>query len=199
MKKNFLLLILPAILFISCKPKPVEREVVVIETSLGNITIDLFENIAPKHVENFKRLITEKFFDSLYFHRVIPGFMIQGGEPNTRDNDRSNDGQGQPNQPTVKAEFSKLKHKRGILSMARKGHDINSGTSQFFIMVADYPPLDGQYSIFGKVIEGMDIADKIVSVPRDRNDNPEEHVYMKKVYLTKKSIIPSPENSKDNL
>jgi cyclophilin family peptidyl-prolyl cis-trans isomerase len=199
MKKTFLLLIIPAIFFISCKPKPVERELVVIETSFGEITIDLFENVAPKHVENFKRLISEKFFDSLYFHRVIPGFMIQGGEPNTRDEDRSNDGVGQLNQPTVKAEFSKLKHKRGILSMARKGNDVNSGTSQFFIMVADYPSLDGQYSIFGKVVEGMDIADKIVSVPKDRNDNPIEHVYLKRVYLTKKEILPSPENTKDNL
>jgi cyclophilin family peptidyl-prolyl cis-trans isomerase len=199
MKKIFLLLIVPAFFLISCKPSLVEREVVVIETSMGNITIDLFENIAPKHVENFKKLISQKFYDSLYFHRVIPGFMIQGGDPNSRDNDRANDGMGQPNQPVVQAEFSKISHKRGIISMARKLDDINSGSSQFFIMAANNPYLDGQYSIFGKVIEGIDVVDKIVNVPRDKRDNPIEHIYMKKVYLTKKAIIPSPENTKDDL
>jgi cyclophilin family peptidyl-prolyl cis-trans isomerase len=199
MKKVFFIILLLALFLISCKQKPIERELAVIETSFGNITIDLFENLAPKHVENFKKLVSERFFDSLYFHRVIPGFMIQGGDPNTRDDDRSNDGLGQPNQPTVQAEFSKVQHKRGIVSMARKGNSINSATSQFFILVADYPSLNGQYSIFGKVIEGMDIVDKIVTVPTDQNDNPKEHVYIKKITFVKKEIVPSPENSKDNL
>jgi cyclophilin family peptidyl-prolyl cis-trans isomerase len=201
MKKILFILIIPVLLLISCKskPVPVEREVVVIETAFGNITIETFENIAPKHVENFKKLISEKFYDSLYFHRIIPGFMIQGGDPNCRDNDRSNDGQGLPNQPTVNAEISKLTHRRGIVSMARRGDNINSGSSQFFIMVVDYPQLDGQYTIFGKVIEGMDVADKIVSAPRDARDNPVEHIYLKKVYLKKQQILPSRENSKDNL
>jgi cyclophilin family peptidyl-prolyl cis-trans isomerase len=174
--------------------KLVEREVAVFETTYGNIIVDLFENIAPKHVEQIKKLINEKFYDSLYFHRVIPGFVVQGGCPNTRDDDRSNDGFGAPGQQTIPAEFSHLSHKRGIMSMARKGNDENSATSQFFICVADVKQLDYQYTIWGKVIEGMEIADKIVSAPRDAKDNPNEHIYMNKVYLKKMMIEPSPEN-----
>jgi len=172
------------------------REVVVLETSYGNIVIDLFEKIAPKHVENFKNLVKAKFYDSIYFHRVIPGFVIQGGDPNTRDEDRENDGFGKPDQPTVPAEFSHLSHKRGIVSMARKGNDINSATSQFFICVADVPQLDGEYSIFGKVLEGMDVVDKIVSAPRDGRDNPKEHIYILKAYIKEMDIPNPPENVK---
>ncbi len=172
-------------------PKKNFREVVVFETSYGNITIDLFEKIAPKHVENFKNLTKTKSYDSTYFHRVIPGFVVQGGDPNTKDGNRENDGMGKPDQPTVPAEFSHLAHKRGILSMARKGDDVNSATSQFFICVADVPQLDGQYSIFGKVIEGMDVVDKIVAAPRDGKDNPNEHIYILKAY-TKEMDIPEP-------
>ena len=196
MKK--LLMIVPFVLlfiFFSCKKDltPTEREIAVIETEYGNIVVDFFENVAPNHVAAIKTLISEKFYDSLYFHRIVPGFVIQAGDPNTRDNDRTNDGMGQPWQPTIDAEFSKIPHKRGILSMARKGHDINSGTSQFFICVANAPSLDNQYTIFGKVIEGMDVVDKIVSVERDNKDNPIEHIYMK-IYLEKKIIVPSEEN-----
>lgn len=172
------------------------REVIVLETSLGNITIDLFEKIAPKHVNNFKNLVKSNFYDSTYFHRVIPGFVIQGGDPNTKDDNLENDGFGKPDQQTVEAELSHLSHKRGILSMARKGNDINSATSQFFICVADVPQLDGQYSIFGKVIEGMDVVDKIVSVPRDGRDNPKEHVYILKAYIKELEIPEPPENIK---
>ena len=111
--------------------------------------------------------------------------MIQGGDPNSKDEDRSNDGMGQAGQPTVPAEFSKTSHKRGIVSAARRGDDINSATSQFFICVADVPHLDGQYSVFGRVIEGMDVVDKIVNVPRDQRDNPLKKVVMKKVYNKK--------------
>lgn len=167
------------------------REVVVLETSYGNIVIDLFEKIAPLHVENFKNLVKTGFYDSIYFHRVIPGFVIQGGDPNTKDGDRENDGMGKPGQPTVPAEFSYLNHKRGILSMARRGDDVNSATSQFFICVADVPQLDGQYSVFGKVHEGMDVVDKIVAAPRDGRDNPNEHIYILKAY-TKELDIPEP-------
>jgi cyclophilin family peptidyl-prolyl cis-trans isomerase len=175
-------------------PKQNLREVVVLETSYGKIVIDLFEKIAPKHVENFKKLTKTKFYDSTYFHRVIPGFVIQGGDPNTKDGKRENDGMGKPGQPTVPAEFSSLNHKRGILSMARKGDDVNSATSQFFICVADVPQLDGQYSIFGKVIEGMDIVDKIVAAPRDSKDNPNEPIYILKAY-TKELDIPEPQEN----
>jgi len=199
MKK--LLIILPFIVlfvFNSCKKEltPVEREIAIIETDHGNITIDFFENIAPANVAVIKTLISEKFYDGLYFHRVVPGFVIQGGDPNTRDDDKSNDGMGQAWQPTIKAEFSNIPHKRGILSMARKGNDINSATSQFFICVADVPFLDNQYTVFGKVIDGMDVVDTIVGLERDNNDNPIQSPYMKRVYLEKKTIIPSEENIK---
>jgi len=197
MNKNFLLLFAFFIFAaFSCNKevKPVERETAVIETDFGNITIDFFENVAPNHVTTLKKMIAEKFYDGLYFHRVVPYFVIQGGDPNSKDNDKSNDGMGSDEQPVINAEFSKIPHKRGILSMARKGNDINSATSQFFICVADAPSLDNQYTVFGKVIEGMDVVDKIVNVDRDNRDNPVKPVYMKRVYMTKKLVLPSVEN-----
>jgi cyclophilin family peptidyl-prolyl cis-trans isomerase len=200
MKKALIYIIICAsFIAFSCSKdtKPVEREVAIIETDFGNITIDFFENVAPNHVSALKKMISEKFYDGLYFHRVVPHFVIQGGDPNTRDDDRTNDGIGQENQPVIKAEFSKISHKRGILSMARKGNDINSATSQFFICVANAPSLDNQYTIFGKVVDGMDVVDKIVNVDRDKYDNPLKPVYMKKVYLKKQVILPSPENDKE--
>ena len=199
MKHLLLFSILVMFFSFSCKkePQPIEREIMVIETDYGNINIDLFENVAPNHVKVIKELVNNKFYDGLYFHRVIPDFVVQGGDPNSRNNDKSNDGMGQDSQPTINAEFSKISHKRSIVSMARKGNDINSATSQFFICVADIPSLDNQYSVFGKVIEGMDVVDKIVNVERDRNDNPIKPVYMKKVYLKKMMIVPSIENEKE--
>ena len=161
------------------------KEVAVIETDFGKIVFEFLPDVAPKHVANFKKLASSGFYDSTTFHRVIPGFMIQGGDPNSKDNDRSNDGMGKPGQPTVPAEFSKISHKRGIVSAARRGDDINSATSQFFICVADVSHLDGQYSVFGRVIEGMDAVDKIAKVPRDQRDNPLKKVVMKKVYIKK--------------
>jgi peptidyl-prolyl cis-trans isomerase B (cyclophilin B) len=161
------------------------KEVAVIETDFGKIVFELLPDVAPKHVANFKKLASSGFYNGTAFHRVIPGFMIQGGDPNSKGNDRSTWGMGQPGQATVPAEFSKLSHKRGIVSAARRGDDINSATSQFFICVADAPHLDGQYSIFGRVIQGMDVVDKIVNVPRDERDNPLNTVVMKKVYIKK--------------
>jgi len=161
------------------------KEVAVIETDLGKIVFEFLPDVAPKHVANFKKLANLGFYNGTAFHRVIPGFMIQGGDPNSKGNDRSTYGVGQPGQPTVPAEFSKISHKRGIVSAARRGGDINSATSQFFICVADVPHLDGQYSVFGRVIEGMDVVDKIVSVPRDQRDNPLKKVVMRKVYIKK--------------
>lgn len=157
--------------------------IAVIETTYGTIEIKLFPDVAPGHVDNFIRLANEGYYDGTTFHRVIPGFMIQGGDPNSKDDDRSNDGQGghSANGPntSVNAEFSQdLTHKRGILSMAR-AQDPNSAGSQFFIVVADSNFLDKQYSIFGEVIKGMDVADKIVNVKRDSNDNPLDKVTMK--------------------
>jgi cyclophilin family peptidyl-prolyl cis-trans isomerase len=161
------------------------KEVAVIETDFGKIVFEFFPDVAPKHVANFITLADSGFYNGTAFHRVIPGFMIQGGDPNSKGDDRSTYGMGQPGQPTVQAEFSKISHKRGIVSAARRGGDINSATSQFFICVADAPFLDGQYSIFGKVIEGMDVVDKIVNVPRDQRDNPLKKVVMRKVYIKK--------------
>jgi len=163
----------------SASPDPIA----VIETTYGTIVIQLFPDVAPGHVDNFVRLANEGYYDGTTFHRVIPGFMIQGGDPNSKDDDRSNDGQGghSANGPNtfVNAEFSQdLTHKRGILSMAR-AQDPNSAGSQFFIVVADSNFLDRQYSIFGEVIEGMDVADKIVNVKKDSNDNPLDKVTMK--------------------
>lgn len=154
------------------------QEVAVIETRHGKIALKFFPDKAPKHVESFKKLARSGFYDGTTFHRVIPGFMIQGGDPNSRDaKARHTHGTGGPGY-NLKAEFSMISHKRGILSMAR-AQDPDSAGSQFFICVADADFLDGQYTVFGEVIEGMDVADKIVNEKRDGNDNPLERVEMK--------------------
>jgi len=153
------------------------KEIAVIETSLGKIEVEFFEDKAPGHVKNFKDLAKKGFYDGVTFHRVIPGFMIQGGDPNTKNNDRSNHGMGGPGY-SIKAEFNDTLHKRGVLSMARS-QDPNSGGSQFFIVVEDSNFLDGKYTAFGKVLSGMSVADTIVNVPRDPKDNPNKRVEMK--------------------
>lgn len=146
---------------------------------MGKIEIEIFADVAPKHAANFEKLVTESSYNGSAFHRVIPGFMIQGGDPNSINGDRDTWGFGNPKQTKVPAEFSKtLKHNRGIISAARS-QDPNSASSQFFICVADSFFLDGQYSIFGKVINGMEVADAIVNSPRDRSDNPNEKIEMK--------------------
>jgi peptidyl-prolyl cis-trans isomerase B (cyclophilin B) len=157
------------------------KEVAVIETTHGTIKLEFFEDKAPGHVKNFKDLANKKFYDGTTFHRVIPGFMIQGGDPNSKSDNRSSHGTGGPGH-TIDAEFNDVKHERGVLSMARS-QDPNSAGSQFFICVKDAFFLDGQYTAFGKVIEGMDVADKIVNEPRDSNDNPEEKMEMKSVSI----------------
>jgi peptidyl-prolyl cis-trans isomerase B (cyclophilin B) len=148
----------------------------VIETKFGDIEIRFFPGDAPKHVENFLTLAKSGFYDGTIFHRVIPGFMIQGGDPNTKGTDKSLYGTGGPDH-RVPAEFNKRPHKRGILSMARS-QDPDSAGSQFFIVVQDSNFLDGQYTVFGEVVKGMDIADKIVSQKRDGRDNPLERIQM---------------------
>lgn len=149
----------------------------VIETKYGNIELKFFPDVAPGHVNNFIELAKKGFYDGTTFHRVIPGFMIQGGDPNSKDPDRSRHGMGSPGY-TIKAEFNDKPHKRGILSMARSSNPDSAG-SQFFICVADSSFLDGKYTVFGEVVSGMDVADKIVSQPRDRRDNPDERIEMK--------------------
>lgn len=149
---------------------------VMIETNLGNIELKMFPDVAPKHVENFITLAESGFYDGTIFHRVIPGFMIQGGDPNTKGTDKSKYGQGGPDH-SVKAEFNDRPHKRGILSMARSQHPDSAG-SQFFIVVKDSNFLDGQYTVFGEVVSGIEVADKIVSQKRDARDNPLERIEM---------------------
>ena len=149
----------------------------VVETSFGAITLKFYPDVAPGHVKNFIDLAKKGFYDGTTFHRVIPGFMIQGGDPNSKNPDKSRHGMGGPGY-TIKAEFNDRPHKRGVLSMARSGHPDSAG-SQFFICVADAPFLDRQYTAFGEVESGMEVADKIVSQPRDRNDNPNERIEMK--------------------
>jgi len=151
----------------------------VIETKHGNIHLKFFPDVAPNHVNNFIDLAKKGFYDGTIFHRILPRFMIQGGDPDSRDANRHRYGAGDPGYK-LKAEFNEKSHKRGILSMARSPHPDSAG-SQFFICVADALLLDSQYTVFGEVTEGMDVADKIVSQPRDksRGDLPNERIEMK--------------------
>lgn len=155
-------------------------KVVVIETRLGRIVIEPDLQAAPLTSKNFLKLAEEGFYNQTTFHRVIPNFMIQGGDPNSREKDRTGHGRGGPGY-TIPAEI-KNRHARGTVATARQGDQVNpkkeSSGSQFFINVKDNAFLDGQYTVFGKVIEGMDVADKIVAVPRDPADNPLERVEM---------------------
>ncbi|HET7293423.1 MAG TPA: peptidylprolyl isomerase [Vicinamibacteria bacterium] len=151
----------------------------VIETRFGEIELEFLADKAPGHVKNFQDLAKKGFYDGTTFHRVIPGFMIQGGDPNTRDpkGPRSNHGTGGPGY-TIKAEFNDTAHKRGVLSMARAGQPDSAGC-QFFICVADSLFLDKQYTAFGRVTRGIEVADQIVGSPRDGRDNPNERIEMK--------------------
>ncbi|MBD0316067.1 MAG: peptidylprolyl isomerase [Nitrospiraceae bacterium] len=149
----------------------------IIKTKFGDIEIKLYPDVAPKHVENFIKLTKDGFYNGTIFHRVIPGFMIQGGDPNTKDSlKKEMFGQGGPGY-TVKAEFSDLPHKRGIVSMARAS-DPDSAGSQFFIVVEDSRFLDRKYTVFGEVTKGIGVADKIVNLPRDERDNPKDRIEM---------------------
>jgi len=163
-------------------PEPVEPdEIAVIETTKGTIKFRFFPDVAPNHCAVFKILANSGFYNGITFHRIIPNFVIQGGDILSRDDNPKNDGTGDPGF-TINAEFSTKNHKRGTVSTARKGSDINSASSQFFICLTDLPLLDGQYSIFGEVIEGMDVVDKIANSPRNEsNDRPLEDIIMKSV------------------
>ncbi len=150
---------------------------VILKTKFGEMEIVLFQDLAPKHVESFLKLAESGFYNGTIFHRIIPGFMIQGGDPLTKDPaNRNKYGTGGPGY-TVPAEFSKVVHEKGILSAARTA-DPNSAGSQFFIMVDKAPHLDGQYTVFGEILKGVEIADTIVGQPRDLRDNPVERIEM---------------------
>jgi len=172
----------------------------VISTSMGDIVIEFYPEVAPKHVESFQILADEGYFDGSIFHRVIPGFVIQGGDPNSKSEDRSMHGMGghagkyyeigkEENSDTwmVPAEFNAKPHSRGILSMARS-QDPNSAGSQFFICVADVNQLDNKYTVFGNVLKGMDVVDRIVNSPRDKGDNPHQRVEMTVKIVPKSSV-----------
>lgn len=148
-----------------------------LSTKYGDIVIKFRPDVAPEHVKNFITLAKSGFYDGTIFHRVIPGFMIQGGDPNTKGQDTRSYGMGGPGH-TVRAEFSSVAHIRGIVSMARS-QDPHSAGSQFFIVVAAARFLDKQYSVFGEVVSGMEVADKIVELPRNPRDLPNERVEMK--------------------
>ena len=163
--------------FIAEEVRKMSETRAIIETRLGKIELQFFPDVAPNHVNNFIELAKKGFYDGTIFHRVIPGFMIQGGDPNTKSPDRSNHGMGGPGY-SLKSEFNEKGHKRGTLSMARSA-DPDSAGSQFFICVAPASYLDKKYTVFGEVVSGMEVADKIVSQQRDRGDNPIERIEMK--------------------
>ena len=167
-----------------------------IHTIYGNIYIKLFYELAPLHVESFKLHAESGYYDGTIFHRVIPGFMIQGGDPNTKGENKTSYGTGghaakyfgignedQPQTWSLPAEFNDISHERGILSMARSS-DPNSGKSQFFICAADAPHLNGSYTPFGEVINGMNVVDQIINLSRDARDNPNERVEIKIELIT---------------
>jgi len=163
-----------------------EDEVAVIETDLGRIVLEFYPKAAPQHCSNFKRLANTGFYNGVKFHRVVPGFVIQGGDILTRDANPQNDGTGTPGY-TIPAEFNNIPHDRGILSMARSGHP-DSGGSQFFICVAPAHQLNGQYTVFGRVIEGMEVADKIVAAAKNV-ELPPNAVVMNQVKMVKRNEL----------
>jgi cyclophilin family peptidyl-prolyl cis-trans isomerase len=158
-----------------------QSKVAEIHTTAGEIDIRFFPDVAPNHVKNFIDLAQKGFYNGTKFHRVIPGFMVQGGDPNTKSSDTSTWGMGGSG-THVNAEFNEIPHKRGIVSMARS-NDPNSASSQFFIVVKDSNFLDRQYTVFGQVTKGMDVADKIVSAPRNAGDRPDKPVTIEKIVI----------------
>lgn len=156
---------------------PIEGDsVAIISTKFGDIVLEFFPDVAPNHVRNFKYLANAGYYDGCTFHRCIPNFMIQGGDSNSKDADRANDGTGSPGWQ-VDAEFNKKLHEKGTLSMARSNNP-NSAGSQFFICVARAANLDNKYTVFGQTIKGIEVADQIVGQPRDKRDNPNERIEM---------------------
>jgi cyclophilin family peptidyl-prolyl cis-trans isomerase len=182
--KSLLSLFLISFLIVGCSTK---GKSVILETNYGTIEIKLYDDEAPVHSENFRKLVTQGFYDSLQFHRIIPGFVIQGGDPNTRTSNKLSYGQGGPGY-TLPAEIRKP-HLRGSVGMAREGDQINpqrrSNGSQFYVCLQNLPQLDGQYTVFGEVVKGMNVADSISVQPRDERDLSLKPVYILKAYLEK--------------
>jgi len=158
-----------------------QNKVAELHTTAGEIDIRFFPDVAPNHVKNFIDLAEKGFYNGTKFHRVIPGFMIQGGDPNTISGSPSTWGTGGSGKNVAK-EFSTVSHKRGIVSMARSS-DPNSASSQFFVVTSDSPFLDSQYTVFGQVTKGMDVADKIVNAPKGAQDRPNDPTSIEKIVI----------------
>jgi cyclophilin family peptidyl-prolyl cis-trans isomerase len=202
MKSKFL--ILAAILTfigVSCMNMTHEERVAVISTKHGDMVVEFYPDVAPMHVESFITLAEEEYFNGTTFHRVIPGFVIQGGDPNSKLDNRALHGTGgragkffglgdenDPNSWLIPAEFNDIPHTKGILSMART-NDPNSASSQFFVCHDNAPFLDKNYTVFGKVIEGQEVIDLIVNSEKDMNDNPIEKIEMTVIMKDKSEVI----------
>ena len=182
MKKfSYLIILFSLTMLLSCSYNPI----VVIETNKGGIEIELDAENAPEHTENFIKLVNEQFYVGTTFHRVIPGGIIQGGDPNSKDADKSNDGLGGPGY-TIEAEFN-LPHLKWSVAAARKGDQVNpqkkSNGSQFYICLNNLPELDKLgYTVFGKVVNGFETVEKISKVKRDENDNPNRRIVIERIY-----------------
>jgi peptidyl-prolyl cis-trans isomerase B (cyclophilin B) len=177
-----------------------ETEVAVISTKYGDMIVEFYPDVAPMHVESFVALANEKYFDGTTFHRVIPDFVIQGGDPNSKLENRSLHGTGgragkffgigdENDSSTwlIPQEFNSIAHEKGVLSMART-NDPNSASSQFFVCHGDPSFLDNNYTVFGKVIQGLEVIDSIANVEKDMNDNPLEKIEMT-VKMEKRSEV----------
>ena len=166
------------------------NEVAVIKTSEGEMVVQFWTDAAPNTIENFKKLAREGFYDGTIFHRIVKGFMIQGGDPNSKDPAKENSyGEGGPSYK-IKAEFNDHSHQRGVISMARSS-DPDSAGSQFFICLAPVPRLDHQYTTFGKLIKGADVLEKIGDTPVTRNSSGENSKPTKRVVIESIKIVPA--------
>jgi peptidyl-prolyl cis-trans isomerase B (cyclophilin B) len=169
-------------------PDPAPSEQAVISTSYGDLTLAFWPEVAPKTVENFKRLAREGFYDGTAFHRIIKGFMIQGGCPNTKAGVKGIPGTGGPGYQ-IKAEFNARAHSRGVISMARSGHPDSAG-SQFFICHGEARSLDGKYTAFGQLTSGDDVLERIATVPT-RNAGGEKSTPIDRIEITSVKIVPA--------
>ena len=171
-------------------PAATTNEVAVIKTTAGEMVVEFWPDVAPKHVENFKKLARQGFYDGTAFHRIIKGFMIQGGDPNTKDpNKEDSYGSGGPGH-SVNAEFNDRKHVRGVLSMARSANP-NSAGSQFFLMLGDAPSLDNKYTAFGKLIKGDEVLGKIGDTPVGPNRSGEMSKPKERIEVQSVKIVPA--------
>ena len=172
------------------KPMNTSNEVAVIKTSEGEMVVQFWTDAAPSTIENFKKLARSGFYDGTIFHRIVKGFMIQGGDPNSKDPAKENSyGQGDPGYK-IKAEFNDHSHQRGVISMAR-GPSPDSAGSQFFMCLGPVPRLDGQYTTFGKLIKGADVLEKIGDIPVTRNSAGEVSKPAKRVVIESVKIVPA--------